>query len=84
VSTRKGSRTAFFGKCKKSEIVYIIFSKEARWGSPVDDRRSNTLKKKKKKKSAYRQHLALLYLCDSGVPILYNKFKSIPWVLSIP
>ena len=32
---------------------------------------------------AYGQHSALLYLCDSGVPILYHESKSIPWVLSI-
>ena len=27
---------------------------------------------------------ALSYMCDSGVPILYNESQSIPWVLSIP
>ena len=33
---------------------------------------------------AYRQHSALSYVCESGVPILYHEFKSIPWLLSIP
>ena len=27
---------------------------------------------------AYRQHSALLYMCDSGVPVLYHESKSIP------
>ena len=36
------------------------------------------------KNPAYGQHSALLYVCDSGVPILYHESKSIPWVLSIP
>ena len=38
----------------------------------------------RKKNPAYGQHSALSYVCDSGVPILYHEFKSIPWVLSIP
>ena len=37
-----------------------------------------------KKYPAYGQHLALLYMCDSGVPILYCGSMSIPWVFSIP
>ena len=36
------------------------------------------------KNLAYGQHSTLLYVCDSGVPILYHISKSIPWVLSIP
>ena len=36
------------------------------------------------KDPAYGQQLALLYVCDSGVPILYHEFKSKPLVLSIP
>ena len=38
----------------------------------------------KAKNPAYRQHSALFYVCDSGVPILYHVSKSLPWVLSIP
>ena len=33
---------------------------------------------------AHRKYLALLYMCDSGVLILYHEFKSISFVLSIP
>ena len=35
------------------------------------------------KNPAYGQHSALLYVCDSGLEILYHESKSIPWVLSI-
>ena len=38
----------------------------------------------KKKNLACGKHFALLYVCDSRVPILYHVSKSIPWVLSIP
>ena len=37
-----------------------------------------------KKNPAYRQHSALLYVSDSGEPILYHESKLVPWVLSIP
>ena len=37
----------------------------------------------RQKNSAYWQHLALWYMCDSGVHILYHEYKSIPLVLSI-
>ena len=33
---------------------------------------------------AYRQNLALTYVCDTGEPILNHEFKPIPLVLSIP
>ena len=36
------------------------------------------------KNPIYGQQLALSYVCDSGVPKLYHKFKSTPWLLSIP
>ena len=32
----------------------------------------------------YGYYLGLLYVCDSGVPILYHEFKSLLWVFSIP
>ena len=41
-------------------------------------------KRKERKKSAYRQHLALSYVYDSGVPKLYHESETIPWVFSIP
>ena len=37
-----------------------------------------------KKNHTFGKHLVLLYVCDSGVPILYHESESIPWVLSIP
>ena len=37
------------------------------------------------KNLAYGQHShTLLYVYESGVPILYHESKSIPWVLSMP
>ena len=38
----------------------------------------------RRKNSAYGQHSALSYVCDSGAPIWYHESKSIPSVLSIP
>ena len=40
--------------------------------------------KRKAENTAYGQHMALSYMSDSGVPILYHESKSISWVLSIP
>ena len=34
-------------------------------------------------KNRSRIRATLLYMCDSGVPILYHEPKSIPWVFSI-
>ena len=36
------------------------------------------------KNPAYKQHLALLYMSDQGVPILHHQSETIPWVVSIP
>ena len=32
----------------------------------------------------YGQHLSLLYVIDSGAPILYHESEPIPWMLSTP
>ena len=42
------------------------------------------LQKEAFKNAAHGQHLALLHVCDLGLPILYHESKSIPWLLPIP
>ena len=39
--------------------------------------------KSEEKYPAYGHYSTLLYVSDSGVPILYRVSRSIPWVLSI-
>ena len=64
-----------------SGVTYHVSNSLKCHYSPTKQATWNT--KTWKKNPAYKQHLALLYVCDSGLPLLYHESKSKPLVLSI-
>ena len=70
--------------CKQTQVNHIksslspsSLSKQYIFSNNKEETRLN----RKRKNPAYGQHSALLYMCDSKVPILYHESWSIPWVL---